>query len=365
MDCKASTGLLQASTGLQAESKCVPFVPIDSGKKRPLEVHVTIAEIDDVSPFCKLCEEWTEWSVGDGNIDYDLFGLSDSRVCSCKPVIIVLPEGIHKQQPMCSMFVVGTVDQAIKWGELFGKYCLDRHSFTMIRNKVEARFHNVPDGVPMVRGQAIHESSSIYWEFHIKLWFQLGSEREGAEKRIEEFRLKLQHAFQFARLSRSALSSAESKHQGLTSRIVTLRLYEGSKRDARCHLDHLLDYLGEQAEAYNYSAKGTPEQELCVYDSNVSHDLGWIHMATSKEPCREDATGSSVAPWPTTGFISNKKKQHSVILTVLHILCFILLLCANYRDNARMVNLINTYPAEATEANLTAFSSSGTAHLMY
>ena len=70
---------------------------------RPYEVHVTINSIDDPAPFSKLCDEFTDWAKA--NVDP-----KHGEVVSCKPIFIVLPEGVHKQQPMCSMFVHSNLD---------------------------------------------------------------------------------------------------------------------------------------------------------------------------------------------------------------------------------------------------------------
>jgi len=262
-------------------------VHINSNERQPFEVHVTVAAIEDIAPFCKLCEEWTAYAAENFNLTE--CGLEASTVVSCKPIIIMLPEGVHRQQPMCSMFTIGTLEQAVRWGELFGDFCHHRHALRMVRNKVEARFRNVPDGIPVVHGRAIHESSAIYWEFHVKLAFKQNSSCDSqssaqenhvdAEARIIAFRQLLQSSLPCTRLSRSALSS--HRHAGggtATTRIATLRLYEGSKREAQIQFDRLLRFLAAHASSFSYSIRGSPEQELSVYDSNVSHDLGWIHM---------------------------------------------------------------------------------------
>lgn len=276
---------LQANKEFQATDE--RLVHIDANKRQPFEVHVTVAEIEDTEPFCKLCEEWTAYAVE--NFNFKEHGLEASRVVSCKPIIIMLPEGAHRQQPMCSMFVISTLEQAVRWGELFGDFCHRQNALRMVRNKVEARFRNVPDGIPVVLGRAIHESSAIYWEFHVKLAFSHNgcsdSERSAQESRIStearivDFRHLLQSSLPCTRLSRSALSSSRQASGGTaTTRIATLRLYDGSKRAAQIHFEHLLDFLATHASAFSYSVRGSPEQELSVYDSNVSHDLGWIHI---------------------------------------------------------------------------------------
>jgi hypothetical protein len=274
----------QAAKDFQAAKE--RLVEIDSKERQPFEVHVTVAEIEDVAPFCRLCEEWTAYAAE--NVNLTEYGLEASKVVSCKPIIIMLPEGVHRQQPMCSMFVISTLDQAVRWGELFGDFCHRQHALRMVRNKVEARFRNVPDGIPVVRGRAIHENSAIYWEFHVKLAFTQNESRNGErstqgshvdlEACIAAFRCLLQASLPCTRLSRSALSSRGHAGWGTTTRIATLRLYEGSKRDAQIHFNRLLDFLAAHSSYFGFSVRGSPEQELSVYDSNVSHDLGWIHM---------------------------------------------------------------------------------------
>ena len=79
------------------------LVDIGQDEVRPYEVHVTINSIDDPAPFSKLCDELTDWAKV--NVDP-----KHGEVVSCKPIFIVLPEGVHKQQPMCSMFVHSNLD---------------------------------------------------------------------------------------------------------------------------------------------------------------------------------------------------------------------------------------------------------------
>ena len=131
---------------------------------RPYEVHVTINSIDEPAPFQKLCDEFTGWAAA--NVDP-----KHGEVVSCKPIFIVLPSGVHKQQPMCSMFVHSNLDQAVRFGEIFGKYVSERQNYEIKRNKVEARWHSIEDGYPVVKGVPIgtQGGTHIYWEFHIKL----------------------------------------------------------------------------------------------------------------------------------------------------------------------------------------------------
>ena len=75
------------------------------------------------------------------------------------------------------------------------------------------------------------------------------------------------------------MSNFDASHPEVTTRIVTLRLYEGDKANAEKVLKSLLDYLKQHAKEQDYTVGSHVEEELSVYDSNVSHDLGWIMMA--------------------------------------------------------------------------------------
>jgi hypothetical protein len=226
------------------------------------EVHVTINPTEDVDPFINICESFTQYASERA--------FPGTEVCSCKPVIIELPEGTYQQQPMSSIFVISTLDQAVKYGEMFGEYCKTQNSnYQITRNKVEARFRNVLEGT--INLDNFDKAQGLYWEFHIKLLF------DKIEGKPDEFRHSLQAEFPFARLSRSALSKP---NQTQISRIVTLRLYKGDKDYAHNELDKLEEYLNEIIiqKRYKYEVRKNIEKELSVYDTNVLHDRGWINM---------------------------------------------------------------------------------------
>ena len=94
---------LKAKQTLKLHLPTRKLVDIGQDEVRPYEVHVTINSIDDPAPFSKLCDEFTDWAAA--NVDP-----KHGEVVSCKPIFIVLPEGVHKQQPMCSMFVHSNLD---------------------------------------------------------------------------------------------------------------------------------------------------------------------------------------------------------------------------------------------------------------
>ena len=159
---------------------------IGRNRVQPYEVHVTIDSIEDTAPFVKLCDEFTDWA--NTNVDKKKNRLGDSKVMSCKPIIIVMQTGKYKQQPMCSMFVNAQLDQAVRWGEVFGQYCSEREGYVIKRNKVEARFDNIAEGTPTIKGLSIEESTAFYWEFHIKLIFDCKQSHKAAEANIEQMR---------------------------------------------------------------------------------------------------------------------------------------------------------------------------------
>jgi hypothetical protein len=237
-------------------------------QRQEFEVHVTVKPTENLQPFINICSQFTQYANG--------LGIPDTHVYSCKPIIIVLPEGTFKQQPMCSMFVSSTLQNAIRFGEIFAQYTTDNHKdYEFARNKVEARFRNVQGNLNL----DIYKNNSFYWEFHFKLLL------DRDEEKIAEFRTNLQKKFPFTRLSRSALSKHEVNGNVKTSRIVTLRLYSGDKLSAKQHFDSVEAYLlqSDLNNKYGLILKPGTELELSVYDTNVFHDTGWIDTTNQKD----------------------------------------------------------------------------------
>lgn len=234
-------------------------------EKQEFEVHVTIKSTDNTDPFIKICNNFASYANSLDN--------SNSHVFSCKPIIIELPVGTYQQQPMCSMFVRSTLKEAIKYGELFARYCQEEHNeYIVCRNKVEARFRNVKDNTINLD---LMNNKEIYWEFHVKILFEINDLAI-----INDFRENLEKMFPSSRLSKSALSHIEKRQSNETSRVITLRLYTGDKNNAQKELDNLVQYLNKSdiQSKYSFKVRNHIEEELSVYDTNVFHDAGWIHM---------------------------------------------------------------------------------------
>jgi hypothetical protein len=235
-------------------------------ERQEFEVHVTIKPTDNTTIFTNICDKFTEYANN--------LGISDAYVYSCKPIIIVLPTGVFKQQPMCSMFVSATLQNAIKFGEIFADFVKQNHKeYEFARNKVEARFRNVKGNLNL----DIYKNNSLYWEFHFKLLLNRD------EEKIGEFRKKLEKNFPNTRLSRSAMSKHETQGNPKTSRIVTLRIYSGDKINAKYQYDRVEAFLlkNEFKKKFCLELLHGTEMELSVYDTNVNHDAGWIQTEGS------------------------------------------------------------------------------------
>jgi hypothetical protein len=236
-------------------------------KRQEFEVHVTIKPTENTQPFIKLCESFTEYA--------NSLRIPDTYVYSCKPIIIILPAGVYKQQPMCSMFVSSSLKDAVKFGEIFANYLSKNFSeYEFARNKVEARFKNVKTNLNL----DVYNNNSFYWEFHFKLLF------DRDEEKIAEFRKNLEKNFPMTRLSKSAMSKYEVTGNVKTSRIVTLRIYSGDKENAKIEFDKVYSYLSKNCFKEKLGLQIVPgtEMELSVYDSNVFHDSGWIPTENSE-----------------------------------------------------------------------------------
>lgn len=260
------------------------------------EVHVTIFPTDDIEPFIKICNSFVEHSSKFKS--YKGVYFKNANVVSCKPIIIVLPDGKYKQQPMCSTYIYGNLIQAVKYGEIFSDYVVECHpEYKVSRNKVEARLRNVDNSINL--DPTKEEFEGKYWEFHAKLSFDTKSIQNKYEmnknkdivnldikslnanyfeKHVQVFREELMKNFPNCRLSKSALSNYDKSHTDNCTRIVTLRIYSGTKLNALNNLNLLIEFLKSVSVKYDFEMRGDIEKELSVYDSNVKHDLGWISM---------------------------------------------------------------------------------------
>lgn len=301
------------------------------------EIHVTIYPTNDTEPFMQICNSFADHAKAFK--DYKGTSFENAQVISCKPIIIVLPDGKYLQQPMCSTYIYGTLLQAVKYGEVFSDYVVKCHpEYKVSRNKVEARLRNVDDKITLDPSQPQFEGK--YWEFHTKLSFDLKSiqskisltnktlsqteETKYFDDHIQSFREELMKNFPNCRLSKSALSNYDKTHSDNCTRIVTLRIYSGNKANATHNLDLLNQFLSSVSSKFDFEMRGDIEKELSVYDSNVKHDIGWISMIDVK------TSTDDVSKTMTSEKITTKKGQSGntfqfaalflAIITIIYIL---------------------------------------------
>lgn len=228
------------------------------------ELHVTVQATKNVNDFESFCQRYVPRTL---------------KIISCKAILIELPVGIHKQQPMCSIYFIGTFGQARQVCSDFAAQCETELNMKAIREKIEMRFDKVPDCIPIVNGLSIDSplNKNIYWEFHVKLFFA-GTLNDGEKSLqvINDFREALIKRFgAYVNLSRSARSTRIKYQQYSMSRIVTIRIKNGSKESARMTVNCVQDFLNYFQNQYNYIVD-TTEKELSIYDNNIGLDQGWV-----------------------------------------------------------------------------------------
>ncbi len=232
---------------------------VTDGHSSLYEIHVTIQETADPESFKEFCQQYSPRKL---------------KVISCKAILIELPVGTHKQQPMCSIYFAGTFAEAREICEDFSSQCKLQLNQNTTRHKIEMRFLKVQEGLPVVNQVSINSplNKSIYWEFHIKLFFDQSNSLED----IQNFRNVLVKRFgAYVNLSRSVGSTRVRNSQFSKSRIVTVRIRNGTKQSAKETLGCVQDFLLHFQNEFDYIVDST-ESELSIYDTNISLDSGWV-----------------------------------------------------------------------------------------
>lgn len=199
------------------------------------EAHVTVAagDADTLERFRVVCVE-----------------------LGVKPVLIVLPRGVVRSQPMANLIRRGTLSEAHQGATELAS-ALEERGFSIVRVKIEAAPDNLD--IPDTDEQAKSHSPGNYFEYHAKLLL-------GDETALEPIRQACEpHR---AHLSANAFKRTDG---GRIERFVTLRVYQAGRREADRRLSDLLRSL----EAIGH----TPVKvvcEYCVYDSNLPLDDGWL-----------------------------------------------------------------------------------------
>ncbi len=173
-----------------------------------------------------------------------------------KCVLIELPEGSTRSQPMTSSYHRGELPVVVEEVASVAR-SLREQGFAATRLKLEALVGNA--GVPETDEEARALPPGNYFEFHVKVTLSPGADLAGLRARCQELG---------AHLSRNALKGEDG---GPTQRFVTQRIYGVGRARALPRFEELLARL--RADGHGLSNK---LREYALYDSNVAVDAGWI-----------------------------------------------------------------------------------------
>jgi hypothetical protein len=173
-----------------------------------------------------------------------------------KCVLIELPAGISRSQPMTSTYHRGELTEVVREVAALAQTLAERR-FAVVRVKLEAVVTNA--GIPASDEEAREFPPGNYFEFHVKATLSPGADLEALRD------LCRRHG---AHLSSNALKREDD---GRTERFVTLRLYGVGRQRAEAVFDRLIADL--QGAGYPLSNR---LREYAIYDSNVTVDAGWI-----------------------------------------------------------------------------------------
>jgi hypothetical protein len=176
------------------------------------------------------------------------------REAGVKCVLIELPEGVTRSQPMTASYHQGKLAGVLAEVAALGRRVREG-GFVITRLKLEAVATN--DGLPETDEEA-RKHPANYFEFHVKLILPRGCDLD------ELRRLCAEHQ---ARLSSNALKV----DGGEMERFITLRLYGLGRTSAFRRCDGLVRELTSGGyRVANYL------REYTIYDSAVTLDAGWI-----------------------------------------------------------------------------------------
>jgi hypothetical protein len=173
-----------------------------------------------------------------------------------KCVLIELPEGVTRSQPMTATYHRGEVAAVSEEVAALSQAVRDA-GFDVTRVKLEAVASN--DGLPETDEEAAAFPEENYFEFHVKALLPTDADVEA---------LRSCCARHDARLSSNALKTDQ---EGRRERFVTLRVYNAGRRNALARFDALVNDL--LAAGYTL---GNRLREYTLYDSAVRLDAGWI-----------------------------------------------------------------------------------------
>jgi hypothetical protein len=173
-----------------------------------------------------------------------------------KCVLIELPAGVTRSQPMTSTYHRGTLVEVVREVADLAR-TLRQRGFAPTRVKLEAVITNT--GVPLSDDEAKAFPPGNYFEFHVKASLPPDADLET---------LRALCARHSAHLSSNALKREED---GRSERFVTQRVYGVGRHNAESVFEKLMEEL--QSAGYALSNR---LREYTIFDSNVAVDAGWI-----------------------------------------------------------------------------------------
>jgi hypothetical protein len=172
-----------------------------------------------------------------------------------KCVLIELPQGATRSQPMTSTYHRGDLAEVVREvAALAG--AVRQAGFSVSRVKLEAVTTN--EGVPASDEDAALLPAGNYFEFHAKVTLPKGADLAP---------LRTLCGTHQAHLSRNAL---ESDKEGC-ERFVTLRVHAAGRARAEQAFDALLADLDNAGHVVTNRLR-----EYTIYDSNRAVDAGWL-----------------------------------------------------------------------------------------
>ena len=172
-----------------------------------------------------------------------------------KCVLIELPQGATRSQPMTSTYHRGDLADVIREVAALAD-AVRRAGFEVSRVKLEAVTSN--EGVPASDEEAAHFPAGNYFEFHAKVTLPV---------RADLAPLSALCASHQAHLSSNAFESDDVGCE----RFVSLRVFEAGRVRAERAFDALLADLDGAGYAVTNRLR-----EYTIYDSNRRVDAGWI-----------------------------------------------------------------------------------------
>jgi hypothetical protein len=199
------------------------------------EAHITVNTTNLVAreKFCLLC-----------------------KTLGVKCVLIALPQGLTRSQPMTASYHHGTLTSVFSEVQVIAQKLIEA-GFEVTRIKIEAMLSN--RDVPATDDEALELPVTNYFEFHVKVILSA----------ITDISLLQQYCHKNdAHLSANAF---KQEIDGQQQRFITMRLYNVGKYTAQSRFNLLL--VGLKAEGLKLCQQ---QREYTVYDSNINLDAGWI-----------------------------------------------------------------------------------------